>query len=600
MEPRHLLSTLSLVNLPASVTVTAGEPLMIALTGSGATTMTYTASSGSSGLTTTVLEPSANSVIQMQVQSGTNPLTASIAGDMDFQLFNNFSDMTTATSFFSNLVNTGFFNSAQGDTSAADGGKMIIFRDDANVLQAGSTNNTNSGGGSGSSFDDAYDPNLVYSSSGVLAMAKAENDGNDSQFFITNATEPEWNFQYTIIGFMVRGENGSGNSILQQIAAVPTATNPTTGFLEPITPVLIENMSMITDAQDAALGAQPPTTSAGETFTVTVTLSDGNSADTTTKTFSVTVAANTSTDPPYLEAIPNITTTAGTPTTVASLPTYDPTDASTGIAVSTSYAYDPGTPANGAVAVSNFSNTTGGFTLTPAAGFVGVSEVWVGVEDPNNPNGDGYDTQYVPVLVTPLAPTSLKLLSPSVSNVTGLENSLQFQVSGLEASSTTSLLVTLYENGTQVASGTATGSTLTLTTNPSTTFTPATYVFTATQTYQSSNIDIGNDTQPVTLASAASTALNVTVAVPQVTTLPSGLSTNHFTLRRSGNNVQLVNDSTSQVLQTWVNGEVTAPVQISGAANTAEQLTVDFTYGGTFSLPLGLSFPPVPAPRPTC
>ncbi len=78
LEPRHLLSTLSLVNLPTTVTVTAGEPLMVALTGSGATTMTYTASSGSTALTTTVLEPSANSVIQMQVQSGTNPLTATL------------------------------------------------------------------------------------------------------------------------------------------------------------------------------------------------------------------------------------------------------------------------------------------------------------------------------------------------------------------------------------------------------------------------------------------------------------------------------------------------------------------------------------------
>ena len=112
LEPRHLLWTLSLVGLPTTpVTVTAGEPLMFALTGSGATTMTYTASSGSTALTTTVLEPSANSVIQMQVQSGDRTtLTAKVAGSMDFQLFSNFSDMTAATKYFANLVNTGFFN----------------------------------------------------------------------------------------------------------------------------------------------------------------------------------------------------------------------------------------------------------------------------------------------------------------------------------------------------------------------------------------------------------------------------------------------------------------------------------------------------------
>ena len=171
---------------------------------------------------------------------------------------------------------------------------------------------------------------------------------------------------YTIIGFMTRGD-----SIRQQIAALPTTTNPIR-LLEPTTPVLIENMSMITDTQDAALELSAPASAAGQSFTVTVTLSDGNSADTTTKTFTVKVAANTSTDPPYLQAIPNITTTAGTAYTLPNLTTW--TYVSSG--ASTNYAYDPGTPANGAVAINDasFSNSTGGFTVTPKAGFVGVSD----------------------------------------------------------------------------------------------------------------------------------------------------------------------------------------------------------------------------------
>ena len=72
---------------------------------------------------------------------------------------------------------------------------MIIFRDDSYVLQAGNTNNINSGGGSGSSFDDAYDPNLTFSGTDVLAMAKASDDGNDSQFFITNQAYLPWDFR---------------------------------------------------------------------------------------------------------------------------------------------------------------------------------------------------------------------------------------------------------------------------------------------------------------------------------------------------------------------------------------------------------------------
>ena len=135
---------------------------------------------------------SSNTVIQIAVHGTNASGMTTFAGDMDFMLFGSLTDLTAAVQFFTNLVNQSFYDSAPGDSLAADGGKMIFFRNDGSsgVLQAGSTNNTPSGGGSGSSFDNAYDPNLVYSEAGVLAMAKAGNDGNDSQFFITNAAEP--------------------------------------------------------------------------------------------------------------------------------------------------------------------------------------------------------------------------------------------------------------------------------------------------------------------------------------------------------------------------------------------------------------------------
>ena len=56
--------------------------------------------------------------------------------------------------------------------------------------------------------------------------------------------------------------------------------------------------------------------------------------------------------------------------------------------------------------------------------------------------------------------------------------------------------------------------------------------------------------------------------------------------------MQLVNDSTGQVLRTSVNGEATAPVQITGAANKAEQLTVELHLRRDVFVPLGLSFVP--------
>ncbi len=135
-------------------------------------------------------------------------------------------------------------------------------------------------------------------------------------------------------------------------------------------------MSMITDTQDAALELSAPATAAGESFTVTVTLSDGNSADTTTKTFSVNGGGQHLDRPALLAGGSRHHHDGRQADDGRSLPAYVPSGHAT-----TNYAYDPGTPANGAVAISNFNNSTGGFTVTPAAGFVGVSEVWVGVED---------------------------------------------------------------------------------------------------------------------------------------------------------------------------------------------------------------------------
>ena len=58
--------------------------------------------------------------------------------------------------------------------------------------QTGSPTNNAQGSLLANSFDDAYNPNLVFTNTGILALAKADNvagrgnDDNGSQFFITN------------------------------------------------------------------------------------------------------------------------------------------------------------------------------------------------------------------------------------------------------------------------------------------------------------------------------------------------------------------------------------------------------------------------------
>ena len=64
----------------------------------------------------------------------------------------------------------------------------VIFRVAPNfVIQSGSANDTNSGGGPGYNFLDEFHPSLRHADPGVLSMANSGPDSNTSQFFITLA-----------------------------------------------------------------------------------------------------------------------------------------------------------------------------------------------------------------------------------------------------------------------------------------------------------------------------------------------------------------------------------------------------------------------------
>ncbi len=81
----------------------------------------------------------------------------------------------------------------------------------------------------------------------------------------------------------------------------------------------------------------------------------------------------------------------------------------------------------------------------------------------------------------------------------------------------------------------------------------------------------------------------MTVAAEPVLTVALPSTAAQFSLRRSGANLQVVADSSGAVV---FNQPLSAmsQLQIVGAADTAEQLTVNFAYGGVFTLPLGVTF----------
>ena len=104
----------------------------------------------------------------------------------------------------------------------------------------------------------------------------------------------------------------------------------------------------------------------------------------------VNIVANTTVDPPYLKLVPDIHTIAGQAVTVPSLPVYIPSGNPPA-----SFAYSSDTPSDGSLTISNFSTTTGKFTVTPANGYAGESVVFRGRSSPTE--GSSYDTQLVPV-----------------------------------------------------------------------------------------------------------------------------------------------------------------------------------------------------------
>ena len=121
-----MLLTLGLTGFPTNatggITLTAGQPLMVALTGANAAagvTLSFGASTNNSGLTATVM-PSTDRVVQINAHI-TNADGSTIPGVMDFLLFDNFADVLPATNYFATLVSGLFYNSAPNDTSKTDG-----------------------------------------------------------------------------------------------------------------------------------------------------------------------------------------------------------------------------------------------------------------------------------------------------------------------------------------------------------------------------------------------------------------------------------------------------------------------------------------------
>jgi len=268
--------------IPAS-TLLAGSPLHVPLDGidPSGQALTYTVVVSDPLVTATVVAGSRSLRIQVATY-----------GTMVFQLFDG--RVRRVTNRIATLADSGFYNG-------------VIFHRIINdfVIQGGDPTGTGAGGSSLGNFDDKFHVDLQHNRTGLLSMAKAADDTNDSQFFITAGVQRHLDFNHSIFGLLIEGE-----SVRQQISNV--AVDPSNGD-RPVTDVVMESVSTFVDTQNAVLMLKAPE---GATGAVDVTVTVQNSAGaSTSQTFRVNVTPDTIDSPPFLADIPDLTTPVDTQVT---------------------------------------------------------------------------------------------------------------------------------------------------------------------------------------------------------------------------------------------------------------------------------------------
>lgn len=492
LEPRLLLSgnqPPTLAEIP-DVVVYDGAPLHLALDGfdPDGDALTFEVSVSNTGVVTPVISQ-ANRSLRLSVAN---------YGDMVFQLFEDLAPNTTSRII--ELAQQGFY----------DG---ILFHRVINdfVIQAGDPTATGSGG-SGTTFDDEFHPLLQHTGRGILSMAKSIDDSNDSQFFVTAGPARHLDFNHTIFGLLTEGE-----SVRHAIEQVPVdASN------KPTSPVQITQAAVFQDQENAVLRLIAPEGMTGQTQ-VTVTVRDGNGGE-FSRTFTVTVLPDTVDNYPFLLPIDPITVASGGSVTFQ-IPAQD---------VDGGAIFYAASPAGNASPLTvNVDSTTGTVTVTAAAGSYGVAGIYVDVRA-QNPSGffsgrDVWDSQAVPVYITPPAPQSVFLTAGTDTGlsdgdgITNRDNSpgagLRFHVLGVVPGADIALLI----DGQEVAQATAAFSDITMEVPESFgVLSEGTHTVTVRQTLTDIPVEVGNFRSTTTLNGPAASPYTFTIdkTPPAITSSP--------------------------------------------------------------------------------
>lgn len=399
----------------------------------------------SGGPLTITVSSSNPAVVSAQMITDTKSLRLSVNGygDMVFRLFE--SEAPRPVGRIETLVNSGFYNQS-------DSNKIIFHRVIDNfVLQAGDPTGTGAGGSTLGNFDDQFNRNLLHNRTGVLSFAKSSDDTNDSQFFITEGAQQHLDFNHSVFGQLIEGEN-----VREGISRTNVNSQS-----RPINEISINNAEIFNDTENGLIRL----IANGESGTSVITVQVENAAGQTfTRTFTVTAAPDNTNGAPFLNDV----------TLPASIPAGQATTIQLTAQDKEGDAVLFSATRRGSVDYQfNINPNTGLLSVTPPANYTGPMEILVSVTNATGTTTtqDKFDSQVLRFNVVASgnlqAPTSISLnpdTDTGLSNTDRVTNSTAttFAVTGTVAGATVNLRVGSTVVGTALASGSTTNVTANL------------------------------------------------------------------------------------------------------------------------------------------
>jgi cyclophilin family peptidyl-prolyl cis-trans isomerase len=354
----------------ANQAVLGGAPLWLGIDGSDPDggPLTYSVLVSNPNLLQAVI-PAGNKSLVLSTSGSESGVT----GQMTYELFDNL--VPTTTSHIETLVNNGEFATNASFYRVAWAGSQPF------VIQGGSSNTASSLG----AMDDEFNPDLQFTSGGLLGMAKSLDDTGDDQIFVTAGPARFLDFQHTIFGVLTEG-----NSVRE---AIQNSKNPS-GDGPPPSPISITSAQIVTDTQNAALELKAAVGANG-TSDVIVTVTNAQNVQ-FSQLFHVTVTPDPNNPAPYLNPIAPVVGLENQSImlqlTATDVQHRDPDffDAHKPFGETTNYTL-------------NVDHKTGLVTITPPADFTGTFRVQLAVRGDNNARTtfDQDDNQTITVTIDP-------------------------------------------------------------------------------------------------------------------------------------------------------------------------------------------------------